>query len=300
MPPRPTPTARQAGPQPRPSIKASASPFDDLTTADTRHGYFLMLYSDSGEGKTTLAAEFERPLFITTAGEQGIHLYRQQGKVPKDTPIIDLPPLFSHSEIPDGTGHPAWERLLTTMERFRDADHGRQTLVIDSTSGLQDICFQHHASLAHHGDMDSPEFCDFYRGYAKAAEIHWSGEFLPLCLQIVAKGYNVILIAHSTFRPVTNPTGPDYEQYRPSLLKTIYDYTKKDLHGIFFLGRETSVTIDQKTKKRKTMGDRRFVGLSPCTWYTAKSWRTPDGMTEIECGESARETYRKLAEALGI
>jgi hypothetical protein len=60
------------------------------------------------------------------------------------------------------------------------------------------------------------------------------------------------------------------------------------------------VSIDQKTKKKNTVGDRRFIGLSPTTYYTAKSWCTPEGVTEIDCGESAKETWSKLKEALGM
>lgn len=294
-PPRPAKRAPQ-----RPSVIAGSNPFEDLTNESAEHGKFLMLYSEAGEGKTTLAAQFPDPVFIVTSGEQGIYLYKQRGLVPQDTPVIQLDPLLPHGEIPAGTGHSGWLKCIATMERFRDASHARKTLVIDSTSGLQDLCFQHCASMLFDGEMDGKEFTDYYRGYTKAAEAYWSGIFLPLCLEIVARGYNVILIAHSTFKPVSNPTGPDFDQFRPALYKSIFEYTKKDLHGIFFLGREVSVSIDQKTKKKTTMGDRRFIGLSPNTYYVAKTWCTPEGMNEIDCGESPAQTWANLKQALGM
>ena len=297
QPPRPA----KRVPQPaRPSVTAGANPFEDLIDDTVKHGKFLMIYSEAGEGKTTLAAQFPSPMFIVTSGEQGVYLYRQQGKIPQSVPVVQLDPLLPHGQIPAGTGHPGWLKCIATMERFRDADHDRKTLIIDSTSGLQDLCFQHGASMLFDGDMDGKEFTDFYRGYTKSAEAFWSGVFLPLCLEIVAKGYNVILIAHSSFKTQANPTGPDYDQLRPNLYSRIFDYTKKDLHGIFLLGREIAVTIDQKTKAKKTMGDRRFIGLSPSPYYVAKTWCTPEGMTEIDCGDSPSATWSRLKEALGM
>ena len=295
----PTRPAKRAPAPARPSVSAGSNPFEELTNESASHGKFLMLYSEAGEGKTTLASQFPDPMFIVTAGEQGIYLYKQRGMVPASVPVVQLDPLYSHGEIPDG-GHPGWLKCIKAMQVFRDSTHDRKTLVIDSTSGLQDLCFQHCASMLFEGDMDSKEFTDYYRGYTKAAEAYWSGVFLPLCLEIVAKGYNVILIAHSSLKPVHNPIGPDFEQFRPNLYKTIFEYTKKDLHGIFFLWREVAVSIDQKTKKKTTMGDRRFIGLSPSPYYVAKTWCTPEGMNEIDCGESPAETWSKLKEALGM
>lgn len=298
--PRPT-TKRPSAPSPaRPSITSGADPFADMIDERTSHGKFLMLYSEAGEGKTTLAAQFPSPVFIVTSGEQGVYLYKERGVISRNIPVVPLDPLFQHTDIPVGTGHPGWMKCMAAMQRFRDAPHQHKTLVIDSTSGLQDICFQHCASVLFDGNMDGKEFCDFYRGYSKAAEVFWSGEFLPLCLEIVAKGYNIVLIAHSTFKPVSNPTGPDFDQYRPALYKTIYEYTKKDLHGIFFIGREINVVIDQKTKKKQTLGDRRFIGLSPNAYYTAKTWCTPEGVSELDCGESAAESWKVLKQALGM
>lgn len=297
----PTPPPKRPVPPQKPqqavkSISSGKSPFDDLVEETPRHGHFIMFYSEAGEGKTTLAAQFPDPMFIVTSGEQGINLYKQNNVV-TNIPVVPLEPLFEHSLIPAG-GHPGWIKCLKTMERFADAEHQYKTLVIDSVSGLQDLCFQHGASMLFNGDMDGKDFCDYYRGYTKSAECFWAGQFIPACLQIVAKGYNVILIAHSTYKPVPNPTGPDFDQHRPALYKTIFEYTKKDLHGMFYLGREINVTIESKTKKKTATGDRRFIGVSPSTWYVAKSWCTQEGVTEIECGSTAKETYGELQKAL--
>jgi DNA polymerase III delta prime subunit len=299
-PQRPAPTTKPPAAKALPSHSASRNPFEDMIEDRPAHGRFLMLYGPPGMGKTTLAAKFPKCAFITTSGEQGIYLYKEKGLVSKDMPIVQLDPLFPHDQIPAGTGHPGYQRCLLALERFRDKDHDFKTMVIDSVSGLQDLCYQHCASTLYSGDMDSKEFTAYFAGYTKAAEAFWSSEILKTILEIVAKGLNVVLLAHSTFKPVQNANGPDYDQYRPELDKGFLKYVSKDLHGMFFMGQEIMVSIDQKTKKKTTMGDRRFIGMAPTTYYLAKSWCTPEGVTEIDCGDSADATYKKLAEVLGM
>lgn len=297
--PTPTRPAKKA-PVSRPAIKASSNPFDDLIDTRTTQGKFLMLYGEAGEGKTSLAAQFPAPLFVVTSGEQGIFLLKQRSVVSQNLPVIALDELFPHEFIPQGTGHPGWKKCMETLEMFRDDDHPYQTLVIDSVSGLQDLCFQHCASQLFDGDMDSEAFTGWFRGYSKAAEAFWSAEFLPIILSIVARGLNVVLVAHQDYKQVENPSGPDFNRFQPALQKGIWNFTKKDLHGVFYLGREVMVVIDKKTKKKSTTGDRRFIGLAPSTYYIAKTWCTPEGITELECGESAAASWSVLKEALGM
>lgn len=297
------PAKRAPQPPQRPSITASANPFDDLLDTRTSHGKFLMLYSEAGMGKTTLAAQFPAPMFIVTSGEQGIFLYKERGLVSKDIPVVQLEPLYSHDSIPADTGHPGFVKCLETCRRFRDMKHDRKTLVIDSVSGLQDLCHQHCASKLFNGNIDGngkDEFLSYYKGYIKSAEAFWSSELLTVLLEIVAKGYNVILLAHNMFKQVDNVGGPEVSQYRPELDKEIWKYTKKDLHGVFFLGQELLVSVDSKTKKKSTVGDRRFIGISPSAHYVAKSWCTPEGVKELDCGDTPQETWAILKEALGM
>lgn len=302
--PRPPGAAPAAATKPanRPAmaIPKASSVFDDLLEEVPDHGKFLMLYSEAGMGKTTLAGCFPDPIFITTAGEQGIHIYKQKGIADKKMPVISLPALQPDEEIPVEDGSPGWLKLIDAMKRFLEGQHTKKTLIIDSVSGLQDLCFQHCASKLFGGRMNSKDYTDFYRGYTKAAEQFWSGEFLPLCLAIVKKGYNVVLIAHSTSKEVDNPTGPNYMRYEPALNKQIWERTKKDLHGCYFLGQQILVAVDNKARTKKAQAERRFIGLTPSTYYIAKSWCTTEGVTEIDCGETAAETYTKLAEVLSM
>lgn len=281
-------------------ITASNNHFDEFQSVQSKHGTFIMLYSEPGMGKTTLAAQFEKPIFVCTSGEQGIYLYVTRKVVDPTIQIITLEPLYAHDEIPPGTGHPGYNKLMKILQTFRDEAHDLKTLVLDSASGMQDLCYQHCASKLFGGDIDGKDFNSYFAGYSKAAESFWSSEIMATLLEIVAKGLNVVILAHATYKPVDNPVGPDFNQFRPELDKNIWRYTKKDLHGVFFMGQEVQVAVDTKTKKKTALGERRFIGLTPSTYYVAKSWCTPEGETQVECGSSAAETWAALKPILGI
>jgi hypothetical protein len=185
------------------------------------------------------------------------------------------------------------------MHLFHTEEHDRQTVVIDTASGLQNLCFQHCASVLFGGDMVSDNgFMSFYAGYMKSAEQFWQREFLRACNDIVADGKDVILLAHSTLANQPNPSGPDFQIYSPDLDKRIWNFTKKSVHGILYMGIDRQFTKDVKTKKTKVKTQDKFIGVVNESWYEAKNWF--DVQEDIECGSSAKETWSNIASALGM
>jgi hypothetical protein len=262
-----------------------------------QHGRFIMIYSDAGEGKTTLAAQFEKPLFIATNGEQGIHIHKQNGVVDRTIPIIDLPGPYMSDAIPDGSGHPGYVKALNVLKTFAAGKHDRKTVVLDSMSGFELLLIQHCASLLYGGDINGKDFTSFWVGHTDAVTKFFIPEFIRVCLDIVAKGYNVVLLSHSTVRDFKNPTGNDYPRYQPALYTRLFEALKKDLHAVFFMGRSVNVQPDKK-KNVKASSETRFVALAPSCYYVAKCWSNKPGTEEIECGSTAAETYNTLMNAL--
>lgn len=258
-----------------------------------------MFYGPPGEGKTSLAAQFDAPLFVITSGEQGIYHLKKSGVASKDIPVVQLDPLYPEDSIPVGQGHPGWEKAIETLQVFCKGQHDRKTIVYDTTSGLEALCFQHCASKQFGGDMESrtqDTWNHYANGPRKAASAYWQAEFLNLCLECKMKGYNVILLAHSTSKTVTNLDGPDYEIYQPQLTNKVWDYTSKDLSDCMFLGKRMQFITDQKTKKRSVVGQERFIGVESSTWYVAKNWENRHD--EIEAGSSPAESYTNLMSAM--
>ena len=259
-----------------------------------------MLYGPPGEGKTTVAAHAPKPLFTHTSDEQGIKFALSKKVVPADLSewLVELDPLFPTGEIPEKVGHPGWIKLINTMRLFAKGEHDRRTLVIDSLSGLEALTLQHCASVLFKGDMVSQDgFMNFYAGHRKTAEEFWRQEFMVLASSIVAKGYNIILLAHSTLQNIPNPSGQDYQIYSPDLDKRIWNETKKSLQGIFFMGRSQSLKKDDK-RRTKVTAEHRFIGVSRDTWFEAKNWF--NSSEPVEVGNTPKETWENLNRLIGL
>ena len=283
--------------------QALKNPFPTLTGDQVAPGKFLCLYGDPGVGKTTVAAHAPGALFVTTSSEKGIQEAVAAGVVPDDVKdnIVVLPPLSDPSDIPAG-GHPAWNTLIDIMDVFLTEEHTRRTLIIDTASGLQPICHQHCASMLFGCDMADPAgFMNYQQGYLKAAEHYWNGEFLARCNKLTTAGYNVILICHSTTMAVPNHGGSDFECYAPALIKgakkeNTYDYTLKTCSAVLYFGQHTAVSTRDNT--RKVSAQYGFIGTRGTGWYVAKNWYNLKD--EIDCGESAAETWTNLTAKLPI
>lgn len=287
-------------PPTRPPVKAVANIFDASNIVPAL-GRFMMFYGPPGEGKTSLAGQFEKPLFVTTSGEQGIHYLKKAGVVSTDIPVVTLDPPYDESEIVVGSPHPGWQRAIDILDLFIQEDHDRKTLVFDTTSGLDVLCMQTCAAVHFDGDMASrtqDSWNHYANGPRKAATAFWQSQFINRCVQAQAKGYTVILLAHSVTKTVNNLEGPDYEMYMPQLSNQIWSATSKDLTDLVFMGTRPSFVTDKQTKKKKVTGQEKFFGVESSTSYVAKNWHDVRG--EFTAGESAAATYKVFSDSMKV
>jgi hypothetical protein len=291
------PTSTHVIPQ---KLPPKQSPFKFANTDVPDTGKFIMMFGEPGEGKTTLAAQFPAPIFIITHGETGIDSAKNAGVADKDIPVVRLEELYNTDDIPDGVGHPAYNKCIETLKSVADGEHDRRTVVIDTLSGFEKINEQHCASLEFKGDMKGRQQ-DEWNAWAagpRRAEAYWSSEFIPACLACIEAGYNVVLLAHCKSATIKNPNGPDYQKYQPDLADRIFNCTAKSLQYLLYLGKQPEFETDKATKKRTVKTNERFVGLTNETWYAAKNW---DNLQDpIFCGMSAKETYANLSSMVKI
>jgi len=296
-------TVKKSSPVTPAKKKTLSNPFNTIQSDFTPPGKFILVYGEPGRYKTTTMAHAPNTLFVTTSDEKGILEAVQAEVVPPDIRdnIVVLEPLADPDSIPSSGGHPAWLTLMKTLDLFVGGDHDRDSLVIDTASGLQPICHQHCASMMYDGDMNNPKgFMNYQEGYLKAAEQFWNGEFLSRCNKVTATGRNIILICHSTLQKVPNFEGTDYECYAPALIKgakkdNIYDYTMKTASAVLFFGVAAVLTTDEK-KKKKISSEHGFIGVQDQGWYKAKNWYNLKD--EIPIGGSAEETWNSIESVL--
>lgn len=293
---------RPSQPTTQPSAKplARPSPFKFANTDVPDTGKFIMMFGEPGEGKTTLAAQFPAPIFIITHGETGIDSAKNAGVAAKDIPVVRLEELYNTDDIPDGVGHPAFNKCIETLRAVAAGGHDRRTVIVDTLSGFEKINEQHCASIEFKGDMKGRQQ-DEWNAWAagpRRAEAYWSSEFIPACLACIEAGYNVVLLAHCKSATIKNPNGPDYQKYQPDLADRIFNCTAKSLQYLLYLGKQPDFETDKATKKRTVKSNERFIGITNETWYAAKNW---DNLQDpIFCGLSAKETYANLSSQVKI
>lgn len=284
---------------PRPSAPAVSNPFATATSELPTLGRFVMIYAPPGGGKTSLAAQFPSPLFVITSGETGIHYLKKRGVADTNIPVITLDAPWDESNIPAGTPHPGWVKLIDTLGEFLNSDHQYQTLVLDTTSGADILCLQTCGSLDFGGDMVSrsqDSWNHYANGPRTAARTYWQSQLINLCTRIRDKGKNVILLAHEAQKPKTNFEGSDYEMVVPQLTNQLWQSTHKDLTDLLYMFDRPVLTLDKATKKPKITGKNRFIGVSNSTFYNAKNWHDVRG--EFQVGETASDVWNAVKENL--
>lgn len=159
----------------------------------------VILYGDSGIGKTTCAALAPKPAFI------GIDDGGRMIKHP-----VTGEPLVS---VPD----------ITTFQDVRDALHsdvfdGCETIVIDNITQLERLALPYtfeHVKMQGGSAATNIEDYGFHKGYR-----HWHDQMLLIlsdCDRWVRRGKNIVMIAQATCVKIANPEGEDFLKQSPEL-----------------------------------------------------------------------------------
>lgn len=263
----------------------------DLNTVKkeaTRRPHKILIYAAGGYGKTSLAAQFPNPIFLTTKGENGLAKLISEGQ---------LPPV---ARIEDDQGHtPAkWADVLSVVRALRTQPHEYRYLVVDTGNGLETMLQQSVCDDRFRGDWGEAGFMSFHRGY-KIAGHEWRqflmDELEPLNVE---RDIGIIILAHSQVTDFKNPMGKDYSQYSPNLHKDVVNETYQWADMVWFGDYKVSSDYaDDKDKKAVASGGKsRWLFTSGRPAYYAKSRvGVPD---EIKMGDNAAESYKLLCAAL--
>ncbi len=153
----------------------------------------LMVYGTEGIGKSTLAANAPKPVFIQT--EDGL------GEI-----VCDKFPLAT-----------SVEDVLAALDELARAQHDYQTVVLDSLDWTERlifdaVCREFRATCIEKADGG------YQRGYVHALT-HWRKVVDALGALRAGKGMAVILIAHSKVEKFEDPEATTYDRYSPRLNK---------------------------------------------------------------------------------
>ena len=210
-----------------------------LKTAPVR----CVIYGTEGIGKSTLAAQFPNPLILDT--EDG-------------TGRIDCARVVCHdyltleSALIDLTGNP----------------QGFKTIVIDSADWAERQILTH--LLKTNGGKRSIEDFGFGKGYVMLAEA--CSKLLHHGDQLIAKGVNVVMVAHATIKRTSPPDETDgYDRYELKLTRQTAPLFKEWADLLLFCNYKTKVIEGTDGRKKATGGKTRVMYAERSAAFDAKN-----------------------------
>lgn len=201
-----------------------------------------VIYGPEGIGKTTLASQFPKPLFIDTEGS---------------TKFMDVARLDPPS---------SWEMLKQQVQWVKSS-RPCETLVVDSADWAETMCKNHLVKSNGWASIETP---GYGKGFTIMAE-EW-GRLLNLLSDVVGSGINVLLTAHAQMRKFEQPDEIGaYDRWELKLDKRTSAMTKEWADMILFANYKTFVVTDSKTNSKKAQGGQRVMYTTHHPAWDAKN-----------------------------
>ncbi|NOV01369.1 ATP-binding protein [Paenibacillus planticolens] len=208
----------------------------------------VVVYGPEGIGKSSLAGQFPRPVFIDTEGST---TEMNVDRLPKPS---------------------SWEMLRQQVEWVKQQGSRFGTLVIDTIDWAEMLCVE--GICAKHGKKGIEDF-GYGNGYVYAKEEF--GRFLNLLSDVVDAGIHIVLVAHAQIIKFEQPDEMGaYDRYQLKLGKKTSSQTaplvKEWADMVLFINYKTfSVAADQKGTKHKGQGGMRTVYTTHHPAWDAKN-----------------------------
>lgn len=217
----------------------------------------IVLYGPEGIGKTTLASQFPKPVFIDL----------EKGTDTMDVFRTEAPETFED-----------FLRLLDAIELEQDFD----SVVIDTADKLEQLIIEYVCSKH---NLKSIEDANYGKGYTYIAEEMVC--FLKKCGEVIECGKNVIIVAHAQMRKFEQPDALGaYDRWELKLTKKSAPIVKEWADMVLFLNYKTIVVTDEKTKSHKGKGGKRVIYTTHNPAWDAKNrFGLPEEMDMNETDE---------------
>lgn len=194
-------------------------PLDDIRKGRRSSPPRLLIYGTEGIGKSTLAAQAPKPIFIPT--EDG------------------LDQIDCHS-FPVANEYGDVVQALTTL--YADK-HDYQTVVLDSLDWLERLVWDavcKRFGSRHIEQVDK----GFGRGYSHALT-EWQEVIAGLNALRIDHGMAVIMLAHSKVEKFEDPESVTYDRYAPRLHKTVCSFVTEWACAVLFAGRKVITKTEE-------------------------------------------------------
>lgn len=245
----------------------------------------IVLYSLSGLGKSSFAAQWSRPGFLCDSQERGIEYLAQAGRVPE--------PVWVDSDF-DCTSEKSWPRLKRRIEESA-RDSSIDTLVVESITGIERMGFKYHCHERFKGD--DLEYYSYWRGPKQFSRFVFP-DLLETLDIVSACGKNVIVTAHATKKQTTDPEGVEYLQWQPYCEDDTWNPLHRWASFVLFIGSHIEQDREKKGLKKVAKDiSKRLMYLGGTPYCAAKNWYGLTGV--IGMGDSPQEGYNNFIDKAG-
>lgn len=237
-----------------------------------------VFHGPEGSGKTTLGTMFPAPVFVQARGETGLETLIDEGRV-KPTP--HYPEIMSFSDT------------LAVLDDLATSQHDYKTLVLDTFNGFERLCHEEVCRRDYKNDMTEKGFLSYARGY-ETSLVDWRLFLSALDRLRESRRMAIVGFCHTKVSPFKNPTGPDYDRYRPDMHDKTWGLTHKWADAVLFINFET-FTVEEDGKSKGRGGSQRIMYCERTAAYDAKNRH---GLpAEIDLGSTPDEAWKAFCAA---
>lgn len=218
----------------------------NITSGVQARAQRVVIYGTEGIGKSTLASQFPKPLFIDTEGSTSN----------MDVKRLDKPT--------------SWTMLMNQIAFVKANPDKFQTLVIDTIDWAETLAIE--SVCAQHGKRGIEDF-GYGNGYTYVREEF--GRLLNKLQELVDIGINVVLTAHSQLRKFEQPDEEGaYDRYELKLGKKTSSQTApvvKEWCDLLLFCNYKTMVMTSETKKKKATGGKRVMYTTHHPAWDAKN-----------------------------
>ena len=242
------------------------------TIRGTRKPPRIVLAGPPKIGKSTMGANADKPVFVTT--EDGI-----------DNLPVDQYPVAE-----------SWEKLLANLREVATEDHDRKTLVLDTLNGAVELAAQQICTDQFGGEWIAKKGQGGFNAYGQgwkstSEEIR---KLLALLDECRGRGMIILLLAHIGLHNVKSPIEGEYTKFAPDIDKSVWARISK-WSDIILRAEYEHVVLKADNK-----GKGRAVGGSVRRLY-CRGTAAEDGGCRVgyELPEEMDLSWEALSESLG-